>query len=297
MKKLLFLYFLFIPRFLFAGTSVIDVRTEGWGTITKTTGQNNLNGAMVWNGTEWVVNNTWAHKYFLDTRTGNRLKDPAVVIIKDVIADEFDTLNYHILRRNYTYSCPARDGGSYAYAGTEFVVDDKTTGHQFVLRSRGTGNGIGKAYFDIYIEDDVTGGAQNITAFRNDPKWFNYPGMTMAQALVQKDTVQNLTGNFPTNKGWYFLDVGGGGDLGPEGIGKSYIFHTDSLPPVPTRLTLPFGIWTPAATFMNWISSQSSSAKPIPHQGHPQSPPTVFPMFIPQWLPCGVRYLLTGAAR
>ena len=59
----------------FAGTTDIRVETEGSGDINKNTGQQNLNGAMVWNGQEWVVNNTWAHKFFVDTSTGNRLKE------------------------------------------------------------------------------------------------------------------------------------------------------------------------------------------------------------------------------
>jgi hypothetical protein len=59
----------------FAATTVIHVETEGEGDINKNTGQQNLNGAMVWNGSEWVVNNTWAHKFFVDVRTGDRLKE------------------------------------------------------------------------------------------------------------------------------------------------------------------------------------------------------------------------------
>ena len=54
---------------------VIEIKTEGSGDILKITNQVNNNGAMVWNGTEWVVNNTWAHSFFVDTRTGNRLKE------------------------------------------------------------------------------------------------------------------------------------------------------------------------------------------------------------------------------
>ena len=57
-----------------AGTTVINVATEGAGDIQRQTGEINTLGAMVWNGTMWVVNGTYAHKYFVDTRTGDRLK-------------------------------------------------------------------------------------------------------------------------------------------------------------------------------------------------------------------------------
>ena len=62
----------------FAGTTVITVEkdTEDAGKVIKDAGHlTNLNGAMVWNGSEWVVNNSWAHKYFSDLRTGKRLAD------------------------------------------------------------------------------------------------------------------------------------------------------------------------------------------------------------------------------
>ncbi len=60
----------------FAGTTVITVEkdTEDAGKVIKDAGHlTNLNGAMVWNGSEWVVNNSWAHMYFSDLRTGKRL--------------------------------------------------------------------------------------------------------------------------------------------------------------------------------------------------------------------------------
>lgn len=62
----------------FAGTTVIhiDKDTEDTGTVDKDAGNlSNFNGAMVWNGSEWVVNNSWAHMYFSDLRTGKRLSD------------------------------------------------------------------------------------------------------------------------------------------------------------------------------------------------------------------------------
>jgi hypothetical protein len=75
MKKINgFLFFLFtlvgnlvIPAFTQAGTTVIVVCTEGSGDILENnTSLLNFNGAMVWNGSKWVVNSTWAHSFFVD---------------------------------------------------------------------------------------------------------------------------------------------------------------------------------------------------------------------------------------
>ena len=54
---------------------MINVQTEGSGDILEI--NNSLvveNGAMVWDGSKWIVNKTDAHKFFVDVRTGDRLK-------------------------------------------------------------------------------------------------------------------------------------------------------------------------------------------------------------------------------
>ena len=58
-----------MPGMTLAGTTVIEIKTEGSGDIVRVSGGQNHNGAMVCNGTQWVVNSTWAHKYFVDTTT------------------------------------------------------------------------------------------------------------------------------------------------------------------------------------------------------------------------------------
>ena len=51
-----------------------------------------------------------------------------------------------------------------------------TTSKNIILRSRGTGNGINEAFFNIYIEDDTPADSPvQTTAFRGDPKWYTYP--------------------------------------------------------------------------------------------------------------------------
>jgi len=58
-----------------AGTTVIHVNTEEGGTIITTSGAVNQNGALFWNGSTWVSNDTADHMYFTDLRTGLRLQE------------------------------------------------------------------------------------------------------------------------------------------------------------------------------------------------------------------------------
>jgi len=225
MKKLLLLIILIIPLLLKAGTTVIHVDTEGWGTFTGIPGEqeNNIKGCMFWNGTKWVTNNTAAHMFYTDLRTGERLKNYRTTNVSDRTANSpvFDSLSYHITRQNYQYAYPAKQGGTYKYEAVEYLIRD-TTERQVVIRSRGTGNGIENSYFDIFVEVVPN----QITAIRNDPQWFTYPaGMSMEEALEQTSPTQYLTGTLPTTDGYYFMDLNGGSDMG----GISYNFHTGLL--------------------------------------------------------------------
>lgn len=244
-----------------AGTTVIHVEAEGSGDINKLSGEQNLNGAMVWNGSEWVVNNTWAHKFFVDTRTGDRLKfynahDTTVSGAPDIgtqssacavagggfaamgygnfyAADGFQ--GFTITRQAYTYA-KGTAGGTYCYGAVEYVIQNPNTGKSVILKSRGVGVGTGQAYFDVYIEDEVYPSGTQTTAFRNDPAWFTYTGMSAQQAKLVTDPSANKTGDLPgavttlgSYVGDYYLDIGGGSDLGPAGEGKSYEMHTGPL--------------------------------------------------------------------
>ena len=70
-----------------AGTTPIHVDTEPGGDVDTGTrdqwdGQfENTNGAMFWNGSAWVTNNTAAHSYFTDLRTGQRIKEYTVTVV------------------------------------------------------------------------------------------------------------------------------------------------------------------------------------------------------------------------
>ncbi|MBL8211739.1 MAG: BACON domain-containing protein, partial [Bryobacterales bacterium] len=221
-----------------ASLTTIEVRTEGFGTITnETTGIQNLNGAMVWNGTTWVVNDTWAHKYFIDTRTGARLKSYTTRAYQGAAPspDTFGT--YTVQPIPYTYQKTAANG-VYRFQAIEYRIRNQATGRQIVLRSRGTQTGAANAYFDIYIEDEVAAGAPpQTTALRGDPVWFTYP-LSLEQALLQTSSTASRTGLLPTAGGDYYLDYGGGADLGPHGEGRSIQFQTATVPVADSALTL-----------------------------------------------------------
>lgn len=208
-------------------TGSISTLTEGNGIINKVNGATNSNGAMVFNGTEWVVNSTWAHRYFIDNTTGERLKEVETYQVPPNGTDSvFSILRYNIERFDYSYTFPAKDSGEYMFVAIAYQITDTITGKEVVLRTRGTGNGTSSSYFNIYIQDDVTSGIPSlITALRNDPFWFSYRGVDMDFALQQSSPTDSLTGEFPTLNGWYFLDVNNGGDMG----GKSFHFHTSDL--------------------------------------------------------------------
>jgi len=210
---------------------VIAALTEGGGIISNLSGVVNRNGAMVWNGSSWVLNNTWSHRYFSNVSTNTRLKPVERINIASFAKDTAYTfLNYQIAEHVYQYTYPAKNGGNYWYDAIGYMVFDTISKKNIVLRSRGTGNGLTNSYFDIYIENETsTGVPPQITAIRSDPKWYTFTGMTMEEVLAQTSATDSLTGEFSSAGGWYFLDIGGGGDLGPAGVGKSFIFHTASF--------------------------------------------------------------------
>jgi len=219
-----------------AGTTVIHVETEGKGAIVKDTGAVNTNGAMVWSGTEWVVNNTWAHKYFVDTRTGLRLKDYTTTVVQGNKAETVTASGATVERRLVSYEKQAADG-VYKFNAAEYRISkpawcmlSPSSGlrctRTMQLRSRGAGTGTGPAYFDVYI--DTEGGGGPITAFRDDPVWYAY-GPTLEQAAALTSRTVGRVGDLPTSGADYFLDLGGGSDLGPAGFGESFELKTGTL--------------------------------------------------------------------
>ena len=216
----------------YSGSS-IAVGVLGGGLISQEVPEpvENHNGAMVWNGTNWLVHPTWAHKYFYNLFSGVELKPVVywgtvdgseggdVVIVPDQIT---------VAENLYTYTAPANPPYSaIRYQAIDYTITNHLSGMIVRLRSRGSGAGTENASFDVYIQTLTTA----TTAFRNDPVWFEYP-MPIEQAVEQTDPSDYRVGNLPDDSstdptlGQYWLDVGGGAELGPAGIGYTHFIRT-----------------------------------------------------------------------
>lgn len=241
-----------VPRGPQAGATVIDVRTEGFGEVVRfgPPEVRNLNGAMVWNGSEWVVNTTYAHKYFIDVRTGKRLKEYASSDVTVAgrptptteacgpagYGDAYPSVvfeGHRVTSRAFWYTKESPAGlGTTCFGAAEHIIEDPA-GKQVVLRSRGAGGGAANAYFDVYIDDE----SLQTTALVGDPAWYTIPGLRARDAALVEPNEAHRSGSLPgavtmlgTNEGDYYLDLGGGADLGPQGIGRSFELHTAPLP-------------------------------------------------------------------
>jgi hypothetical protein len=262
-------------------------RTEGNGTINKDTGEQNPNGAMFWNGTQWAVNNTWSHKFLIDSFFGTRWKNyenPQTVTGISPTGTILNYGGYQVTRSIYSYSKPSLFGaGIYVYQAVEYVVHNTVNGNDIILRSNGTGNGTTPAYFDIYIDDETLDGfPQQVTAFRGDPVWFTYLGRA-SDAVKQTSPPLNRAGDLPSvtlpptapqHSNGYYLDINNGSDMGLAPPGKSYQFITQSLNNLITNLNSSYIVqfnlkWMDAQgnlqmiSFFPSIASESFQAAPV----------------------------------
>jgi hypothetical protein len=249
--------FFFILVFIIkadAGTTKIHVDTEEGGNIDSGTKAQwdglfaNAKGAMFWNGSQWVTNDTAAHMYFTDLDTGQRLKeynvttvDPGIAVLGQILTrDGWFT----VTKQLYRYTKGAASGGlSYSYQAVEYVIvplppmeDPPLPSHlsnPVILRSRGTGSGTAQAYFDIYIED----AAGNTNGILGDPVWYFFENLTAAQAVNQRPDINSahVKGNLPTCSpslnARYWMDINGGSDMG----GLTYHFTTQCLDPATVK--------------------------------------------------------------
>lgn len=226
-----------------AGTTPIYVDIEPGGDLDTGTrsqwdGQlENTNGAMFWNGSMWMTNRTAAHSYFMDLRTGQRFKEYTVTIVDSstVLLGQLPGMpdGYTVTKRTYAFTQPAAAGdGAYAYQAVEYETL-QPDGTRVLLRSRGTGNGTAQAHFDAYIED----GLGNTTGMLGDPVWIQFAGMTAVQAAAQTPDLDgsSVRGSLPTctpaQRARYFMDIGGGSDMG----GVTYHFKTTCFAPSTVR--------------------------------------------------------------
>ena len=212
-----------------AGTTVIHVDTEEGGTVVTASGAVNQKGTLFWNGSQWVSNDTAAHMYYTDLRTGLRLKEYSTNIYQGSQPGTFTRDNYSIQRSLYTYQKNGADG-VFSFNAVQYRIHDNVTGKNVILRSRGLGAGTANAYFDVYTEDPV---GANVTAMRGDPVWFTYP-MSIEDALHWTSATAYRTGDLPSPDNNYWLDQNGGSDMG----GVTYQLHTAALPVADPALSL-----------------------------------------------------------
>ncbi len=159
----------------------------------------NVNGAFFWNGTKWVTNDTAAHAYFTDLRTGQRLKIFTTTAAPSSAAgDGVEILRapgptgmeYRAVHNRHTYA-KKYGGKPYAITAAEIVMSlvqsgtDVLAGPRVVLRSRSADVSVITPYLDVYIENEDG----SIEAFRGDPMWYSYP-MPLEQALLRTDPAE-----------------------------------------------------------------------------------------------------------
>ncbi|HYN41784.1 MAG TPA: hypothetical protein VE129_08410, partial [Thermoanaerobaculia bacterium] len=107
----------------------------------------------------------------------------------------------------------------------EYEVGDGS-GRIAILRSRGTGNGLSKAYFDVYIQDPLPG----TIAFLGDPAWYSFPALPREAVNLGSDPRYRMGELVGADRsrglfwGDYFLDVNGGSDMG------GYSYELECLP-------------------------------------------------------------------
>lgn len=216
-----------------AGTAVIKVMTQGRGEIVGTDQHPASNlpaarGAFFWNGEKWVTNDTAAHMYFVDLRTNLRLKEYETRYVSGTaplgVVESFSGVT--VTRRTYTYSKrSAADDGTLRWEAVEYEVGDGS-GRIAILRSRGTGNGLSKAYFDVYIQDPLPA----TTAFLEGSAWFSFPALPRVALDLGSDARYQMGALVGADRsrglywGDYFLDVNGGSDMG------GYSYELECLP-------------------------------------------------------------------
>lgn len=225
----LFWIWLSIPSPAFCPTTPIHIDTEPGGNIDVGTAAEwdgvfeNTHGAMFWNGSAWVTNDTAAHSYFTDLRTGQRLKEHQVVTIDNdpLSGGAFSPVTGYVFEKStYRYtaarsaSAPSWPSG-YGYEALQYYIS-QPDGTHILLRSRGTGNGIAAPYFDLFIED----GNGSTTAMRGDPVWYTYQNSSAREAAAvanDSDVASGILATYSsTNVGLnrYWMDINGGSDMG-----------------------------------------------------------------------------------
>ncbi len=212
--------------------TIIQVNTDhggniNWGPLNSEDSiYENVNGAIFWDGTDWTVNDTYGHMYFKDLRDGSRIGKygPEHIIPAQEGSDSIG--GYIFWVEKYNYSTLANDSGTYSYTGLKYSIG-QPDGTLIQLLSRGNGNGVNSAYFDVIIEDTGPG----LTTIREGGIICDNSGQTHNQAIASPLISslilgQLITSDFTNNYNMYYIDINGGSEMG----GMSYILSSIQPP-------------------------------------------------------------------
>jgi hypothetical protein len=216
-------------EFYSSGTRIhVDIEPGGDIEVGNADGvPENSQGAMFWNGSQWVTNNTAIHMFYTDIQTHVRLKEYTLVADLNGSSPAHQVIDtYQISRSVYTYVIPFQGEGFYQIEAAQYRITRSDSPEIVLLNSRT--NGYGQAAFDIYIQSTTT----TTLAFRDGSAWFNY---AETSALASRRPMSDLTGRVGIlttcdlqviDHSRYWLDINGGSDMG----GLTYNFHTSTQP-------------------------------------------------------------------
>ena len=178
----------------------------------------NIQGALFYNGSVWVTNDTAAHMYFSDLATGARLKDYTNIAIPATSGTQ-EKNGISFIAEEYSYQAVAADGsGTYQYTGIKYTIT-QADGKKIILLSRGLGRGTDAAYLEAFIENQTSG----TLAIRDGSVLYSHTG-TVLEAAAMANLSEGVMGLLRTVDVYWF-DINGGSDMG----GLTYSPHTEAL--------------------------------------------------------------------
>jgi hypothetical protein len=197
-----------------AGGEVVIGTETAWSGVPS-----NIKGALLWNGSAWLSNDTAAHMYFTRLDTGERLRNYTSIAIPTEAGTSSQN-GIGFVAEEYSYRAAAADGsGTYQYTGMKYIItqaDDK----KIILLSRGLGRGTGAAYLEAFIENPTSG----TLVIRDGSVLYSHTG-TAAEAAALVNPSEGVMGLLRTDDVYWF-DLNGGSDMG----GVTYSPHTETLP-------------------------------------------------------------------
>ncbi len=206
----------------FAGSDVIHIETERGGVVLLDSGAANLDGALFWNGA-WGVNETYGHMYFMDLRTGKRLKEYTTTVFTatEPAADLVVQDSYRVRRRLVQVTDPPAAGGR-SYSSLEFRVELVHNDQLWLLlRSRPLLDDPSVATFDLFVQDAAEPTAVT-TSIRDHLVWYASSGTPDELAGVPPIPADRQA-ELISSASSYWFDIDGGSDMG----GTTVQVHTN----------------------------------------------------------------------